>query len=241
MRSLPKTVIIVDDNQPRSIKLTVMVNRFGYNVFVARSGPEFERLVNGIIPHIVMLSLKMPAVGGKSYLDKLRQKSLFDVVNVIMYSEADDKTELISKLKSGAEAYLTVPVSPTDLYGTLERLTENRPRMRPRLMIIFKVEVDDGKIRGLAHATSLSESGLFIRTLKPFPAGTHLKLKLDLPIQKGIEVEGEVAYVSRPSKEHPVEPGMGIRFVKYSNDGNQILKDFIDKQLQVFIAGNSYE
>lgn len=75
-------------------------------------------------------------------------------------------------------------------------------RDAPRYPLVFIAEVTDvnSGIRISARTSDLSRTGCYIDTLKPFPSGSMLRVKLSHE-GEGFEVHGTVRYVS---------PGMGM-------------------------------
>lgn len=73
-----------------------------------------------------------------------------------------------------------------------------------------------------SYLTDSTTTGIFVRTLAPQPAGTHLSLRFApaasdrADADESLEIEGEVIWVNpyRPSVKDNLHPGMGIRFVE---------------------------
>lgn len=227
-RGIPRNVVIADNDKARAYKLAVLVNRFGYNAHVASGGPAFVRLMNGLIPNVVILSQSMPPVEGKSPLEYIRSHSSLDVVKVVTMSGKADMDRLKGTLKKKANAYMVYPVAPTNLFKLLDKLIEESPRSVPRIRLMVRAVVMTPKIKRNLFATSLSEKGVFIHTVKPHPKGTKVKLILDLPAKRPFEVWGEVLYAVKSGKTKMIEPGMAIGFVKLPAQVRKGLRAFIE-------------
>jgi uncharacterized protein (TIGR02266 family) len=90
--------------------------------------------------------------------------------------------------------------------------TTNRRRFRRRTV---RVLVEYRSDAGLCceTATTLGAGGLFIETDEPLPVDTLLKLTFELPgSDVRHEIEGNVAWYHRPTKETPGSQGMGVSF-----------------------------
>lgn len=168
-------------------------------------------------------------------VQELRAHKGLSMTKIITVAGKDGLKELEGSVKKGANGYLARPISATDLYRTIHAQIEPHPRLSPRLKVIFKVNVTSGQSARSTYATAMSEQGVFIRTLKPLPIGTTVKLGLDLPSARPIIVEGEVIYSIPEDTEKLAEPGMGIRFLDLAKDLQEGLRKFIDEQ----IAGES--
>lgn len=168
-------------------------------------------------------------------VQELRAHKGLSMTKIITVAGKEGLKELEGSVKKGANGYLLRPISATDLYRTIHAQIEPHPRLSPRLKVIFKVNVTSGQSARSTYATAMSEQGVFIRTLKPLPIGTTVKLGLDLPSARPIIVQGEVIYSIPEDTEKLTEPGMGIRFLDLDKDLQEGLRKFIDEQ----IAGES--
>ena len=80
-----------------------------------------------------------------------------------------------------------------------------------------------------AFTEDMSIGGMFIRTVKPLPAGEVFTLKLTLPkTAQPIKIGCEVAWTRKESKAEP--PGMGVRFVQISEADQHRLKAELAKK-----------
>ncbi|MFZ3073290.1 MAG: PilZ domain-containing protein [Thermodesulfobacteriota bacterium] len=230
-RGIPKTVLLVDNVKERCLALCTIINRFGYNVFVADSEQSFSRAMNGHIPNVAILNVRMPLVQGKTFHELIRSSAAFGAVRIVMMSGKEDQKLLDESVKKGANASFAWPAQPSEIFGIIEKLTEAKPRQVPRLRILFKASMATQKEEWLAYATSLSENGVFIRTLKSFPKGTRIRLKLDVPAPQPIQLFGDVIY-NVPQKEGSfMEPGIGVHFVGLDPKAKADLKTFIEGML----------
>jgi len=90
-------------------------------------------------------------------------------------------------------------------------------RIAPRVLVDFEVDYASEDNYLFAYITDISETGIFIRTTTPEPAGTHLNLRFRLDdASPQIQVEGEVIWVNpyRPGNMNNLHPGMGLRFIE---------------------------
>jgi len=227
----PKTIVVADPDGARCLKLAAMVKRLDYNVFLASNGSDLIRMTSGIIPNAVLLDLDMPPVSGQPCLEALRSNRSLSMIRVITVSDAGRTTDLVASTSRGAAGYVTRPVSPTELYRTVQKLIESRPRNFLRIRVLFKATVITGTTGRATFATALSEQGVFIRTLKPFPEGTKVKVSLELPTPKPLVLDGEVLYAVKEAPDGLAEPGMGIKFTGLAQSIQAGLRKFIEDQV----------
>jgi PleD family two-component response regulator len=118
-RTLPKNILVVDDDRIRNLKIATLIKRFGYNVFVATNSPDFMRMVNGILPHLVLLNIHMPRIGDKTCLEWLRSNKGLDMIHVIVMGEKKEGKMLEKSLEKGANAKIIRPITPTVLFRVI--------------------------------------------------------------------------------------------------------------------------
>ena len=240
-RHIPKSVLVVDNDDVRSFNLAILCKRFDFNIFVAKDVMEFTRLVNGVMPHIVILNIRMPLMSdNRTFLEYMKSSVNLQLCKIITVSDEGDRQALEESMQKGAHGYVTVPVSPTKLYSTIEKLGEARARLTPRLRMIFSVSYTDGKTNRKGFATVLSEKGVFIRTTKPFPKDSQLKVHLDLPSARPIILDSKVLYTieAKAGRHKNYEPGMGIKFTEISPEIQTGLRGFIEGQLKTDLDPN---
>lgn len=227
----PKNILVADPDPKRCLRLAAIVKRLDYNVFLASNSPDLTRITLGIIPHAVLLDLDMPPVAGQPGLESMRANRSLAIMKIISVGEKARLTDLEASISRGANAYVTRPISPTELYRTLQKHLEPRPRHFLRIRVLFKTTVISGTTGRASFATALSEQGIFIRTLKPFPAGTRVKVSLDLPSPKPIVLDAEVLYAIAPEPDRLTDPGMGLKFVDMASEIQAGMRKFIEEQL----------
>jgi Tfp pilus assembly protein PilZ len=105
---------------------------------------------------------------------------------------------------------------------------------------LVRVDVDYGSEDNylFSYLTDTSIIGIFVRTLAPEPAGTHLTLRFapadgdfDSTSSPALEIEGEVIWVNpyRPSVKDNLHPGMGIRFVQLEDTTKAQLLELVGR------------
>jgi two-component system, OmpR family, response regulator RegX3 len=118
-------ILVVEDEESFSDPLSYLLEKEGYDVAVAATGPdaltEFER--NGA--DLVLLDLMLPGLPGVDVLRSLRQRSS---VPVIMLTAKDSEIDKVVGLEVGADDYVTKPYSGRELLArikaVLRRLSE---------------------------------------------------------------------------------------------------------------------
>lgn len=97
-----------------------------YNFFEAGNGKEGYRLVEDIIPDIVISDIVMPVMNGYDLCEKIKENPKTSHIPVILLSEKDTQEHRISGFNSGADAYVVKPFEIKVLEAQILRLIKNR-------------------------------------------------------------------------------------------------------------------
>lgn len=113
---MEKMKIMLVDDEERYLKTTArLIEKRGYEVFIAQSGIDALEMLKKHMIHVVILDVKMPGMDGNETLKKI--KSLFPLVEVIMLTGHATIDSAIDGLKSGACDYLMKPADIDDIMG----------------------------------------------------------------------------------------------------------------------------
>jgi two-component system, response regulator len=124
-----KMILLVEDNAD-DIELTLRAFRkisIPCEVIVARDGVEALDLLLGdsamaILPHIILLDLKLPRVDGLEVLRQLKSNSRTQLVPVVMLTSSMEQVDLVQCYTNGANSYIRKPVDFTKFTEALQQL-----------------------------------------------------------------------------------------------------------------------
>ena len=112
-----KKVLVVDDEIEACNVLKEFLTLKGYKVETALDGPTAINKIRKLKPHVVLLDIKMPGMGGMEVLKKI--KEIDPSVGVIMVTVVDNNEQAKETLKMGAYDYITKPVDLNYLENVL--------------------------------------------------------------------------------------------------------------------------
>jgi uncharacterized protein (TIGR02266 family) len=99
-------------------------------------------------------------------------------------------------------------------------------RKQHRLPYEHKIIFTDGKKSFAAYASNISQGGLFVRSMEPFPIDTRGFLNFMLPAEtESLCVPGKVVHVVFDRQRCEVDNGMGFQFTDMSESQKSILND----------------
>jgi DNA-binding NtrC family response regulator len=113
------TILVVDDNLDNRRLLRLMLEKAGYAVHTAESGPEALRLYQAHCIDVVILDLQMPEMDGIMTLKHLKQiDSNTQVIVITAYGSIE---RAVSAMKAGALDFVTRPVRREVLIALVEK------------------------------------------------------------------------------------------------------------------------
>ncbi len=108
---MAKKILIIDDNKMNRKLFRFLLEKAGYEVFDAGDGEAGVRLAVDIIPHLVILDVKMPGgMDGIAVLKALRENNSTSAVPVIVATSNSMKGDRERFLAEGFVDYIAKPI-----------------------------------------------------------------------------------------------------------------------------------
>ena len=101
-----KTILLIDDEVDFVKMLKGVLESEGYCVAVAHNGFEGLKRLRTINPHLIILDMNMPKMGGIEMLRKLRNDSKGRDIPVIMFTNLGDNENVANAIELGSNDYL---------------------------------------------------------------------------------------------------------------------------------------
>lgn len=115
-------VLIVDDDPMSRELLTDALSPSDYRVVAVADGVEGLRVLENLLPAVMLVDIQMPYMDGFEFLSKVRENPKFaavPMVAVTAYAMVHDASRI---LKRGFDQYLSKPVPVKTLRQTITRL-----------------------------------------------------------------------------------------------------------------------
>ena len=125
------TILVVDDQAANVRVVSALLNRHGYAVVPAHSGPEALEAVAAQVPDLLLLDMMMPGMDGFELLAAIRQQPALKQVPAVFLTAAQDRDLLLRAFDAGAVDYVTKPFMPEELLARVSahmglKLTRDR-------------------------------------------------------------------------------------------------------------------
>lgn len=115
--------ILIADDEPDILEIISfnLVNE-GYEVITAKNGDEAISMAKLHSPGLVILDIMMPGKTGLEVCSYLRMQPAFNDTLIIFLTALNDETTEIKGLETGADDYLSKPISPKVLVTKVNAL-----------------------------------------------------------------------------------------------------------------------
>ncbi len=123
-----KKLLVVDDESDLLAELKPLLERSGYEVFLASDGEQALDVVEKTRPDLIILDVLMPRLDGREVLRRLRQAD--DWTPVILLTQVGSAAERVLSLQEGADDYLNKPFDAMELIARVQAVLRRTQRGR---------------------------------------------------------------------------------------------------------------
>ena len=117
-----RKVLIADDEPNILISLEFLMKRDGYEVHVARDGPEALAAIQRERPDLVLLDVMMPGKSGFEVCAAVRSDEALAGIKILMLTAKGRDTDVAQGLGVGADGYMTKPFSTKELAARVREM-----------------------------------------------------------------------------------------------------------------------
>jgi len=128
------TILLVEDN-PDDEALTLRAfkkSNLGNDIVVAHDGSEaldylfgtgiYEGRDTHVMPHLILLDLKLPKVDGLEVLKRIRENELTRMLPVVILTSSKEQEDLVGSYSLGANSYIRKPVDFNQFVQAVQQL-----------------------------------------------------------------------------------------------------------------------
>ena len=134
----PRTLLVVDDDEPFRTRLVRALNARGFAAIGAADYEEALALATADTPECALVDLKL---GGRSGLDVVRDlKALDATTRVVVLTGYGSIATAVRSVKLGADAYLTKPVDADQIVAAFGEGATGIDEVGPAVQSLARVE-----------------------------------------------------------------------------------------------------
>ncbi len=140
-----KKILIADDEPDILEILQFNLQQEGYQVTTVKNGDEAIEAAKKSIPDLIMLDVMMPGRNGIEVCNILRSLPAFKNTLIIFLSALSDEGTEVKGLETGADDYLTKPISPKVLVSKVNALFRRVEKSESRMILAGDLVIDREK------------------------------------------------------------------------------------------------
>jgi two-component system cell cycle response regulator DivK len=118
---LPKTVLIVEDNELNMKLFRDLLQAHGFNTLEARTGPEALELADSDRPDLILMDIQLPEFSGLEVTKKIKNSAELADIPVIAVTAFAMKGDEERIRQGGCEDYIAKPISVASFIEKVKR------------------------------------------------------------------------------------------------------------------------
>ncbi|HET9431148.1 MAG TPA: response regulator transcription factor [Chitinophagaceae bacterium] len=142
METKARKVLIADDEPDILEILKYNLSNEGYEVITAKDGDEALEKARRTMPDLVVLDVMMPRKTGVEVCQLLRAQPAFKDTLIIFLTAVNDEGTQIKGLETGADDYVSKPVSPKVFLSRVNALFRRLNKAEARILKIENLVID---------------------------------------------------------------------------------------------------
>jgi len=143
------SILIIEDEEDIRELVKYNLQRENFDVLEAESGEEGLKLVERVMPDLVLLDLMLPGKDGLEICRILKRNSRTQNIPVVMMTARGEESDIITGLELGADDYVVKPFSPKVLGARVKAVLRRKasaPELAPEDVIkIYDLVIHPGR------------------------------------------------------------------------------------------------
>ena len=137
------TILVVEDEPGIQELISYGLRQAGHETFCAGDAEQAMKIVNDVLPDLVLLDWMLPGMSGIELAKILRRASRTKNIPIIMLTARSEECDKISGLEIGADDYITKPFSTRELVARIKAVLRRRsPESADDIVEISELRLD---------------------------------------------------------------------------------------------------
>lgn len=138
--------VLIADDEPDILEIiSYNLNREGYEVITAKDGDEAIEKAGKHKPHLIILDMMMPKKTGVQVCQVLRAQDGFKDTLIMFLTALNDESTQVRGLETGADDYVSKPVSPKVLISRVNALLRRVHKANNKIIKVGNITIDPEK------------------------------------------------------------------------------------------------
>ena len=148
-------ILVVDDDTHITELISMYLNKEGYETKEVYNGREAVGMFGSYSPHLVILDIMLPGLGGYQVCGEIRKISSAPIIMLTAKGETFDK---VLGLEMGADDYMVKPFDPKELVARVKavlRRYEKNDSSVDRMIVLPNLTINQTRYTAVYHGKEL--------------------------------------------------------------------------------------
>jgi uncharacterized protein (TIGR02266 family) len=219
-------ILIVDDT-PIFLELEALCLARSGQVSTATSGASGLEIARRERPHVVVVDLDMPGLGGDEVCAAIKADPELASTRVVIVTAGDSGADHARAVRAGADDVLAKPINRVSLLQSVQRFVRfGEVRGLARVELEGPVRLERPGLETWGTVRNLSRGGIFVESEHGAPPRSELALQFHLPdASEPLRPTAQVVWQRDASERRP--HGLGLRFLALDRAAAQRIDEFV--------------
>jgi two-component system, OmpR family, response regulator len=141
-----ETILIVDDSPFIVEGLAAILTRKKYTPIAAHGGDECLKIIQTVIPDLILLDIMMEPMDGWETLEKIKENPATKEIPVLMFSAKKITPAEAQEHSLDIEDFVSKPVNPSQLMNSIQRIFSRREDVKMEALVAQNKGIDPAVI-----------------------------------------------------------------------------------------------
>lgn len=120
-----KRILVVDDDPTVMALTTSVLQKNGYEVIPAHDGKHALRILEEVVPDLIVLDVMMPELNGSMLCGILKHNPRFHLIPIIMLTGEKKAIDMVISQTMKADAFFNKPINTTSFLAKVKSLLKD--------------------------------------------------------------------------------------------------------------------
>ncbi len=143
-----RKIIYVDDVNYSLLSVKTRLQPY-YEVFPAQSVETLYKILDKVIPDLILLDINMPLIDGFEITKQLKNDTRYSYIPIIYLTGKNDRKTILSAMEFGAVDLVTKPFTDEELVGRIENQFSSQGKQEEFKPVILAVDDNPSILRAI--------------------------------------------------------------------------------------------